>query len=238
MEWIIKKNATLPIFQIEIAKDGRSDFGRNQDLLNSTFYISLYDEITKKFKVSSKPCYITYSSSTVNSEETFYYLNYNLTNRETNSIGRYLVQISIQDSTGTIVLPLKEKIYISVLESFSLDYQTYFSNYVIERPCCNNEYTPEVFTCLIDIVTEIGFDLITEDGVLLVDEIDNCPPLPCDISVITENGFSLITEYGVYLIDDIDNCPPSPCDISITNESGASLISEYGAYLIEEETIC
>ncbi len=149
-----------------------------------------------------------------------------------------MVQISIQDSTGTIVLPLKEKIYISVLESFSLDYQSYLNNYIVERPCCNNQYTPEVFTCLIDIVSEIGFDLITEDGVLLVDEIDNCPPSPFDIGITTENGINLITEYGVYLIDEIDNYPPSPCDISITNESGASLISEYGVYLIEEETIC
>jgi len=82
MEWIIKKNATLPIFQIEIAKDGRSDFGRNQDLLNTTFYISLYDEVSKKFKVTSKPCYVTYSSSTVNSEEIVYFLNYQFTNRE------------------------------------------------------------------------------------------------------------------------------------------------------------
>ena len=198
MEWIIKKNATLPIFQIEIAKDGRSDFGRNQDLLNSSFYISLYDEITKKFKVSSKPCYITYSSSTVNSEETFYYLNYNLTNRETNSIGKYLVQISIQDSTGTIVLPLKEKIYISVLESFSLDYQTYFSNYVIERPCCNNQYTPEIVVCDIDIVTEIGFDLITEDGLFITSELNSCPPLDCEIALIDESGLELVSEYDEY----------------------------------------
>ena len=206
MEWIIKKNATLPIFQIEIAKDGRSDFGRNQDLLNSSFYISLYDEITKKFKVSSKPCYITYSSSTVNSEETFYYLNYNLTNRETNSIGKYLVQISIQDSTGTIVLPLKEKIYISVLESFSLDYQTYFSNYVIERPCCNNQYTPEVFTCLIDIVAEIGFDLITEDGLFITSELNSCPPLDCEIALIDESGLELVSEYDEYLVEETNNC--------------------------------
>jgi hypothetical protein len=206
MEWIIKKNATLPIFQIEIAKDGRSDFGRNQDLLNSSFYISLYDEITKKFKVSSKPCYITYSSSTVNSEETFYYLNYNLTNRETNSIGRYLVQISIQDSMGTIVLPLKEKIYISVLESFSLDYQTYFSNYVIERPCCNNEYTPEIVVCDIDIVTEIGFDLITEDGLFITSELNSCPPLACEIALINESGFDLVSEYGEYLIEEETIC--------------------------------
>ena len=205
MEWIIKKNATLPIFQIEIAKDGRSDFGRNQDLLNSTFYISLYDEITKKFKVSSKPCYITYSSSTVNSEETFYYLNYNLTNRETNSIGRYLVQISIQDSTGTIVLPLKEKIYISVLESFSLDYQSYLNNYIVERPCCNNQYTLEI-VCDIDIVTEIGFDLITEDGLFITGELNSCPPLACEIALINESGFDLVSEYGEYLIEEETIC--------------------------------
>lgn len=206
MEWIIKKNATLPIFQIEIAKDGRSDFGRNQDLLNSSFYISLYDEITKKFKVSSKPCYITYSSSTVNSEETFYYLNYNLTNRETNSIGRYLVQISIQDSTGTIVLPLKEKIYISVLESFSLDYQSYLNNYVIERPCCNNQYTPEIVVCDIDIVTEIGFDLITEDGLFITSELNSCPPLDCEIALIDESGLELVSEYDEYLVEETNNC--------------------------------
>jgi len=205
MDWIIKKNATLPIFQIEIAKDGRSDFGRNQDLLNSTFYISLYDEITKKFKVSSKPCYITYSSSTVNSEETFYYLNYNLTNRETNSIGRYLVQISIQDNTGTIVLPLKEKIYISVLESFSLDYQSYLNNYIVERPCCNNQYTLEI-VCDIDIVTEIGFDLITEDGLFITGELNSCPPLACEIALINESGFDLVSEYGEYLIEEETIC--------------------------------
>ena len=137
MEWIIKKNATLPIFQIEIAKDGRSDFGRNQDLLNTTFYISLYDEVSKKFKVTSKPCYVTYSSSTVNSEEIVYFLNYQFTNRETNLSGRYSVQISAQNTDGVIVLPLKEKVYVSVLESFSLDYTPYSNNYIIDRPCCD-----------------------------------------------------------------------------------------------------
>ena len=137
MEWIIKKNATLPIFQIEIAKDGRSDFARNQDLLNTTFYISLYDEVSKKFKVTSKPCYVTYSSSTVNSEEIVYFLNYQFTNRETNLSGRYSVQISAQDTDGVIVLPLKEKVYVSVLESFSLDYTPYSNNYIIDRPCCD-----------------------------------------------------------------------------------------------------
>lgn len=206
MEWIIKKNATLPIFQIEIAKDGRSDFGRNQDLLNTTFYISLYDEVSKKFKVSSKPCYVTYSSSTINSEETIYYLNYKFTNRETNLSGRYSVQISAQDSSGVIVLPLREKVYVSVLESFSLDYAPYINNYIIERPCCDNDYTLEPIDCNVYIVSELGFDLLTEDGLFITNEFNDCPPLTCEIPLISEDGEYLVSEYNQYLVDEFNDC--------------------------------
>ena len=206
MEWIIKKNATLPIFQIEIAKDGRSDFGRNQDLLNTTFYISLYDEVSKKFKVTSKPCYVTYSSSTVNSEEIVYFLNYQFTNRETNLSGRYSVQISAQDTDGVIVLPLKEKVYVSVLESFSLDYTPYSNNYIIDRPCCDNNYPPDVIDCNVYVVSELGFDLITEDGLFLTNEFNSCPPLACEIALIDENGLELVSEYGEYLVEETNDC--------------------------------
>ena len=206
MEWIIKKNATLPIFQIEIAKDGRSDFGRNQDLLNTTFYISLYDEVSKKFKVTSKPCYVTYSSSTVNSEEIVYFLNCQFTNRETNLSGRYSVQISAQDTDGVIVLPLKEKVYVSVLESFSLDYTQYSNNYIIDRPCCDNNYPPDFIDCNVYIVSELGFDLITEDGLFLTNEFNSCPPLSCEIVLIDENGLELVSEYGEYLVEETNDC--------------------------------
>lgn len=137
MEWFIKKNSTLPVFQIEIDKDGRSDFHNNWDLTGQTVYISLYNEVTKKFLISSKPCYVTYSSSTIN-DDTQYYLNYQLTYRETSNLGRYNVQLSIIRNGESIVLPLKEGVYISIIESFSLDYVSYTDNYVIVKPCCKN----------------------------------------------------------------------------------------------------
>ena len=137
MEWFIKKNSTLPVFQIEIDKDGRSGFHNNWNLTGQTVYISLYDEITKKFLISSKPCYLTYSSSTIN-DDISCYLNYQLTYRETNKMGRYEVQISIIRNDETLVLPLKENVYISVTESFSLNYVSFNNNYEIDRPCCKN----------------------------------------------------------------------------------------------------
>lgn len=133
---MIKKNATLPVFQFEIAKDGRSEFGKSNYILGTNFYISVYDDVTKKIKVASKPCYVTTSASTSNPDEIIYYVNYQFSKNETKDAGDYVAQISAINSQGTIVLPLKDKISISILESFSLDFQDYQNGYVIQKPCC------------------------------------------------------------------------------------------------------
>lgn len=169
MEWIIKQNATLPIFQFEIAKDGRGDFRRSQTIQNTSFYISVYDEVTKKIRVASRPCYITTSASTSNPDEIIYYVNYQFTNKETKVPGNYVAQISAINSEGTIVLPMNDKINVSVLESFSLDYQNYSSNYIIERPCCVATNTSSVES-EIYILTETGVFLISENGEYIIEE--------------------------------------------------------------------
>lgn len=168
MEWIIKKNATLPVFQFEIARDGRSDFRKSDYILGTNFYISVYDDVTKKIKVASKPCYVTTSASTSNPDEIIYYVNYQFSKNETKKIGNYVAQISAINSQGTIVLPLKDKINISILESFSLDFQDYQNAYVIERPCCPS------LPCEVFIVDESGFDLITENDEYIITETSNC----------------------------------------------------------------
>ena len=81
MEWFIKKNSTLPIFQIEISKNGRSDFGLNENISGNTILISVYDEVKNKYIVTSKECYITTSASTVNSLDITYYVNYQFTSK-------------------------------------------------------------------------------------------------------------------------------------------------------------
>lgn len=170
MEWIIKQNATLPIFQFEIARDGRSDFRKSQTILNTNFYISVYDETSKKIRVASQPCYITTSASTSNPDELIYYVNYQFTNKETKVFGNYVAQISAINEEGTIVLPLNDKINISILESFSLDYQNYSNNYIIERPCCVAANITSVESEIF-ILSENGQYLITENGEYLIEEI-------------------------------------------------------------------
>ena len=144
MEWFIKKNSTLPVFQIEISKDGRSDFGLNENISGNTILISVYDEVKERYIVASKECYVTKSASTINPWETVYYVNYQFTSRETKTQGKFLVQFSKVSSQGTIIIPLREKLYVSVLNSFSLDSYSYPSDnqYIIARPCCNAPELP------------------------------------------------------------------------------------------------
>jgi hypothetical protein len=136
MEFYIKKNSTLPIFQVEVFKNGRSDYDNNENLLDYNVYISLIDTETNLTYLGSKPCYITQSASTVNPDEIIYYINYQFTHNETKNIGRYEVEFSIFDNNTKIILPLYDKLYVNCMESFSADYSEYDNNYIISSPCC------------------------------------------------------------------------------------------------------
>jgi len=138
MEWFIKQNSTLPIFQVEISKNGRSDFNFNQNLSDSpNVYLSLYDSINQVYRVTSSQCYITSSASTTNSDDITYYVNYQFTNRETKKTGRFELQLSIKDDYDDLVLPLSEKIYVNVIDSFSIENNTFETDYLLNPPCCN-----------------------------------------------------------------------------------------------------
>ena len=115
MDFYIKKNSTLPEFQIEISKNGRSDYERNQNLSEITSaYISVINPDNGQYIVASKNCVITQSASTTNPTDISYYLNYQFTNRETSRIGKFEIQISMVDSEGSIILPLDDKIYMNI----------------------------------------------------------------------------------------------------------------------------
>ena len=93
MDFYIKKNSTLPEFQIEISKNGRSDYERNQNLSEITSaYISVINPDNGQYIVASKNCVITQSASTTNPTDISYYLNYQFTNRETSRIGKFEIQ--------------------------------------------------------------------------------------------------------------------------------------------------
>jgi hypothetical protein len=137
MDFYIKKNATLPQIQVEISKNGVSDFNVNQNLSEIIdAYISIFNPDNNQYIVASKNCTITQSASTTNPTDISYYLNYQLTNRETKKPGKYEIQISLTDTNGEIILPLQEKVYLNILESFAIQDYPFSSNYIVDLPCC------------------------------------------------------------------------------------------------------
>jgi hypothetical protein len=144
MEFYIKQNSTLPILKMEIIKDGRSDFNLNSFLSgSSTFLISIYDKSNDKFLFASKECFVTSEYSDFEGKD-LYYLNYQFTNKDTLKTGRYEVQVSILSDQGVILLPLQEKYYVNVLESFSVDNLGYGTLYSANLPCCGFQETFDV----------------------------------------------------------------------------------------------
>jgi hypothetical protein len=129
---------------MEIIKDGRSDFNLNSFLSgNSTFLISLYDKSNDKFLFASKECFVTSEYSEFEGKD-LYYLNYQFTNKDTLKTGRYEAQVSITSEQGVIILPLQDKYYVNVLESFSLNDLGYNTLYTSNLPCCGFNQTFEV----------------------------------------------------------------------------------------------
>jgi surface protein len=151
MEFYIKQNSTLPVLKMEIIKDGRSDFNLNSFLSgNSTFLISLYDKSNDKFLFASKECFVTSEYSEFEGKD-LYYLNYQFTNKDTLKTGRYEVQVSITSEQGVILLPLQDKYYVNVLNSFSVDNLGYDTLYSANLPCCGFNQTFDVGGLNLDI---------------------------------------------------------------------------------------
>ena len=110
MEFFIRKNATLPILEINLIKDGRSDYNyKNTDLSSSTLKVSMIDEYTGNYKIIDGNCVYEPKDDSI-----YYQFN----KRSTNKVGRYFVDFSVTTGQGTIILPLNDKIYVTVLDSF------------------------------------------------------------------------------------------------------------------------
>jgi hypothetical protein len=193
MEFYIKQNSTLPILKMEIIKDGRSDFNLNSFLSgSSTFLISLYDKSNDRFLFASKECYVSSDYSEFEGKD-LYYLNYQFTNKDTLKTGRYEVQVSITSEQGVIILPLQDKYYVNVLESFSLNDLSYNTLYESNLPCCGFQQTFEVDGITLDAYYYSGSLII--DYILTTSKIYNQ-----DITVNFTNVLEVYTGTSVEVI--------------------------------------
>ena len=148
MDFFIKKNATLPVLKLQVVKDGRSDYDNFMKTIElSAIFFSMVDVETGIPKISSKPAGFVEKTFIDPNAEPEYYIYYQLSPKDTNRVGKYEGQFMLRNDDGVLILPIREKLYIYVQESFIADDLGYESCYVSEFPCCvNGPYTTTTTT--------------------------------------------------------------------------------------------
>lgn len=127
MVFTIRKNATLPILKMKIYRDGRNDFHKLVELLESTaITFSMKDERTGIYKVVNKTgsLYLQEPCDVNGNKE--YYIGYQFTNEDTDTSGVYIGQfkLAMLDTTngvslyGDLIVPIQEELYIHITDSF------------------------------------------------------------------------------------------------------------------------
>ena len=125
MEWFIKQNSTLPVLKFQIVKDGRAGYQQlMEDLEVSTIFFTMIDVETGIPKIVSAPCSIVPLILPEGSSPE-YYVYFQFTSRDTNTPGRYQGQVLIKNDEGTLILPIREELYINIQPSF-----------ISETACC------------------------------------------------------------------------------------------------------
>jgi hypothetical protein len=139
MEFFIKKNATLPLLKLQIVKDGRSDYNNFMELLEtSTIFFSMINSETGIPKITSRPGGFVEKIFDDPNAEPEYYIYYQFTKQDTSIEGRYEGQFLVKTFDGNVILPIREKLYIYVQESFIADDLEYNTCYTSTFPCCGN----------------------------------------------------------------------------------------------------
>tara|TARA_R110000772_G_scaffold17946_3_gene49852 strand:- start:11694 stop:12068 length:375 start_codon:yes stop_codon:yes gene_type:complete len=119
MDFSINKNATLPLLKMELIKDGRYSFREFHDMLqNSTITFCMSDVVTGAKKIGRKTglCILKDEYTGCNTEE--YYIGYQFTSKETSKAGTYVGNFTITflDGSGELIVPIREELYIHVLD--------------------------------------------------------------------------------------------------------------------------
>jgi hypothetical protein len=143
MEFFIKKNATLPVLKLGIIKDGRSDYNNFMELLEtSSIFFSMVNIETGIPKIMSKPAGIVSKTFDDPNTPTEYYIYYQFTSKDTNVSARYEGQFLIKNDDGNLILPINERLFINIQESFIADDLEYDNCYTSVYPCCINPIYP------------------------------------------------------------------------------------------------
>jgi hypothetical protein len=137
MEFYLKRNATLPVLKLQVAKDGRSDYNKFMDMIEtSAIFFSMVNTETGIPKITTRAAGFVEKTQLEPNATPEYYIYYKFTSRDTNKVGRYEGQFLLRNNDGTLILPIREQLFINIQESFIADDLPYENCYVVDFPCC------------------------------------------------------------------------------------------------------
>lgn len=117
MEFFIKQNSELPILKMQVVRDGRTDAYKifDQDLDTATIRFSMKNIENGIPKILMNNSYITSKTKTDPDSPTEYYIYYKFSKRDTNRKGRFIGEFHIVNSTGELIAPIRENLYINII---------------------------------------------------------------------------------------------------------------------------
>jgi hypothetical protein len=137
MEFYIKKNATLPVLKIQVVKDGRSDYNNFMEMIEeSAIFFSMVNVETGIPKITTRPAGFVEKTQIEPNATPEYYIYYRFTSKDTSKVGRYEAQFLLRNNDGTLILPIRERLFINVQESYIADDLLYQNPYIVDFPCC------------------------------------------------------------------------------------------------------
>lgn len=119
MEFFIAQNSTLPILKMELDFNGKSsieDF--NSIIENSSIFFSMKNVENGNPKIVNKKAGFTNKIFVEPNAKVEYYIYYKFSLFDTNKVGRYEGEFTLISDDGTLVLPIKDKLYINIVENF------------------------------------------------------------------------------------------------------------------------
>jgi hypothetical protein len=160
MNFTIAQNSNLPILKLQVVKDGIEDYNSMMEFIErSSIFFSMVDTLTGIPKIYSKTARFVEKLGLDPNASPEYYIYYKFTTQDTNRVGRYEGQfVFINDTSsgniltiltgstlnpsninliaGTLVLPIREPLFINVVESNISNDLPYNNCYVLEYNCC------------------------------------------------------------------------------------------------------
>lgn len=137
MEFTIGQNSTLPLLKLQVVKDGIEDYNSMMEFIErSSIFFSMIETSTGIPKVYTKVARFVEKLGMNPNASPEYYVYYKFTPQDTSKVGRFEGQFLFINETGTLVLPIREPLFINIVESYIAIDLPYNNCYVLDYNCC------------------------------------------------------------------------------------------------------